>query len=158
MTMQEIEKRVQTLEDIEAIKRLKARYGQACDDNYNPEKIARLFTEDGIWDGGEGWGIYRGREKIKEYFTQLTKVVGFAVHYFVMPDITVESDKAYGRWYLWMPATLTDGRAIWIAAVEDDQYARVNGKWLTSYMKLTTLIQAPYDVGWDKERIMQSPL
>ena len=29
-------KRLQDLEDIEAIKNLKARYGQACDDQYNP--------------------------------------------------------------------------------------------------------------------------
>ena len=40
-TIAELAKRVQLLEDIEAIKRLKARYAKACDDNYNAEEIAK---------------------------------------------------------------------------------------------------------------------
>jgi hypothetical protein len=38
-TIEELTKRVQQLEDIEAIKQLKSRYAEACDDNYNAEKI-----------------------------------------------------------------------------------------------------------------------
>ncbi|MGH7917200.1 MAG: nuclear transport factor 2 family protein, partial [Candidatus Binataceae bacterium] len=49
--MKTLEERVRVLEDIESIKRLKARYCAACDDNYNAEAIAALFTEDAIWDG-----------------------------------------------------------------------------------------------------------
>ncbi len=41
-----------TLEDIEEIKRLKAGYCSSCDDNYDADSIASLFTEDAIWDGG----------------------------------------------------------------------------------------------------------
>ena len=39
------------LEDIEAIKILKTRYGYYCDDSYNPDGISSLFVEDGVWDG-----------------------------------------------------------------------------------------------------------
>ena len=52
MNSQELEKRLQTLEDIEAIKRLKARYCAMCDAGYDSDGLAGLFTEDAVWDGG----------------------------------------------------------------------------------------------------------
>ena len=52
------------LEDIEAIKILKARYGYYCDDSYNPDGISSLFVEDGR-DGSSlypaGFGVPRRR-------------------------------------------------------------------------------------------------
>ena len=47
MTIDQLAERLQVLEDIEAIKRLKARYCAQCDDGYNPDGIASLFVEDG---------------------------------------------------------------------------------------------------------------
>ncbi|MBV8360284.1 MAG: nuclear transport factor 2 family protein, partial [Deltaproteobacteria bacterium] len=47
--IEELAARTQRLEDIENIKQLKARYCAFCDDNYNPQGIASLFTEDGVW-------------------------------------------------------------------------------------------------------------
>ncbi len=38
--------------DIEQIKQLKHRYCAYCDEQYDPDGIASLFTEDGVWDGG----------------------------------------------------------------------------------------------------------
>lgn len=40
---------------IESIKQLEARYCAACaacDDGYDPDRLAALFTEDAVWDGG----------------------------------------------------------------------------------------------------------
>ena len=47
-----LEARIQTLEDTNAIRNLKARYAELCDDNYNPDGIAALFVEDAVWDSG----------------------------------------------------------------------------------------------------------
>ena len=47
----ELAQRVARLEAIDEIKRLKARYCAYCDDDYDPEGIAGLFVEDGLWDG-----------------------------------------------------------------------------------------------------------
>ena len=61
-TMQALEKRIQSLEDLEAIRKSKARYGQLCDERYmakeredleaKAKELSELFTEDGVWDGG----------------------------------------------------------------------------------------------------------
>jgi len=61
MDIGELEKRITVLEDIEAIKKLKARYCAVCDDNHNPEKITTLFAPDGIWEGAGGRGASGAR-------------------------------------------------------------------------------------------------
>ena len=49
--MSDVEARLQRLEDIEAIKQLKALYCAHCDNNYEPDGIAACYTEDAVWDG-----------------------------------------------------------------------------------------------------------
>ena len=50
--LQQIERRLQVLEDAEAIRNLKARYAALCDNQYDADGIASLFTEDAVWDNG----------------------------------------------------------------------------------------------------------
>jgi hypothetical protein len=45
---------------MEAVKQLKYRYCAACDDDYDSDRLAPLFTEDAIWDGGP-MGRYEDR-------------------------------------------------------------------------------------------------
>ena len=52
MSLEDIERRLKVLEDVEEIKRLKARYCAYCDDSYDADAIASLFIEDAVWDGG----------------------------------------------------------------------------------------------------------
>ena len=80
------------LEDIEAIKILKARYGYYCDDSYDPDGISSLFVEDGVWDGGQ-FGRYEGRSAIHDFFRDLARdKIGFAMHLFMNPLIEVSGD------------------------------------------------------------------
>ena len=51
ISQDELLKRVEKLEAIEAIKHLKHEYCAYADDNFDPDGIASLFTEDAIWDG-----------------------------------------------------------------------------------------------------------
>jgi SnoaL-like domain len=46
--MSTLEERVQRLEDIEDIRRLKIRYAQFCDAQYDPDGIASCFTDDAV--------------------------------------------------------------------------------------------------------------
>ena len=59
MNLQDLAKRIECLEDIEAIKQLKARYCTICDDNHNPDRITSIFSETGEWEG-RGIGHAKG--------------------------------------------------------------------------------------------------
>ena len=158
-----LEMRVRALEDVEAIRGLKARYAELVDARYAEGRvvepatlatlagrIAALFTEDAVWDGGAALGVCRGRAAIRERMA--TPTLHFSWHYFVKPRIEVQGDDATGRWDLLAPCTTADDRAMWMAGVEDDVYARVGGQWLHARMKLRVVFMAPHDRGWAKSK------
>jgi SnoaL-like protein len=59
--LERMERRLQSLEDAEAIRNLKSRYAALCDDNYDADGIAALFTEDATWDSPGLGGSRVGR-------------------------------------------------------------------------------------------------
>ena len=67
MSLADLERRIQILEDAGAIRNLKAQYAAYCDDNYDADKIAELFVEDAHWES-TGLGRFEGREAIREFF------------------------------------------------------------------------------------------
>jgi hypothetical protein len=157
MDMATLEERIQRLEDIEAIKKLKARYAAVCDDKYNPEEAIKLFTEDAVWDGGEDFGVHKGTDAIKEFFADVSRNLTFAVHYFLQPNIKVNEngETASAKWYLWQAATTGDGAAVWVSGLEHDKYRKINGQWLMSEMKLELFFMTPYEDGWHKIKILK---
>jgi ketosteroid isomerase-like protein len=153
MTLEELEKRVQALEDLEEIKKLKVRYAKYCDDNFDVEKLGELFTEDAVW-GSDVWGIFRGREAIKQYFAGVPKYMTFACHRIVAPDITVEGDRAYGTWYGMNTGILRNGKGFWSSCLYTDEYKKIDGRWFMSRVKLSYFYRSPFEGGWAKERNM----
>lgn len=151
----DLAKHVQRLVDIEDIKQLKARYAAACDDNYNPDALASLFTEDAIWEGGI-LGHAKGREGIRRMFANIPKTVPFAVHQISNPLIEVDGDSATGSWYLWQPMLFGD-QALWLSAKYSDRYVRQGGVWLYQHLKLDVRMLTPYEVGFGKMRIIDVP-
>lgn len=155
MNLEEIEKRLRTLEDIEAIKRLKARYCAYCDDHYDAEAIAGLFTEDGVWDGGL-FGRYEGSEAIRAFFQGASQMIPFALHYVMNPIIEVEGERARGTWYLFQACTFGEGsQAVWGAARYNEEYVRVGGEWKFQHLTVTSSFWTPYEQGWVKKRFLQ---
>src|SRR6201993_3163774 len=51
--LEQIERRLQVLEDVEAIRNLKARYAALCDNQYDADGIASLFTGMRATDPGD---------------------------------------------------------------------------------------------------------
>ena len=152
MSNEDLEKRITALEDIEAIKVLKARYSVYCDEGYNPDAIADLFIEDGVWDGG-GFGRYEGRAAIREFFSEASQILPFAVHMVMNPIIEVAGDTAKGTWYFFGAFTLANGnRAAWGSSRYDDEYVKVNGNWKYKSLKGTPFFWTPFDEGWVKEK------
>lgn len=153
MSLEEVEKRIQLLEDLEAIKKLKVRYARVCDDGFDPEEMVKLFTENAVWEA-KPLGRYEGREGIRKFAEEASKQFVFSVHYFVGPYIEIDGNKARGRWYTWCPATMAGGKGVWASAVEDDKYEKVNGEWLISELKVTVWFNTPYEEGWHKTRFL----
>jgi hypothetical protein len=124
--------RVQRLEDIEAIGRLKATYCLHCDNGFDPKAIASLFTEDGVWHGGNLRGAQVGRDNIERYFGQNKARIPFAAHLLSNQIIDVDGDQAHGLWRMLMPynnAEIPPHGARWQVSSYDDDFVRVDGRW-----------------------------
>ena len=144
------QEKLQWLIDIEEIKQLKARYAIACDDDYEPDTLAGLFTEDAVWDGGF-MGYAEGREGIREFFANASGVVGFAVHGVSNPLIEINGDEASGRWYLFQPMTMKGGdQAFWFCAQYQDTYVRTAEGWKFQHVRVHARAFTPYEEGFGK--------
>ena len=147
----ELRKRVRRLEDIDALRNLKAEYAAACDDNYDADRLAALFVEDATWES-EGMGRYQGREAIREFFRGISGHFVFALHYGLNPQIEVNGDTARARWYLFMPCTVGDtGEAMWRAGVDEEEYVRVDGRWMYKSKKSAPIFHTTFEQGWAKQ-------
>jgi hypothetical protein len=145
--------RLQWLYDIECIKQLKARYCAFADQDYDPDGIASLFVEDGVWDGGP-FGRHEGRAAIHEFFSGVSKVISFVDHYATNPLIELDGDRATGRWDLWAPIVKEpEPVACWIMGKYVDVYVRTPTGWLFESLTLDVRALSPYDEGFARQRI-----
>ncbi len=156
-----LESRLESLEAVEEIRRLKARYGELVDSRFGDDgflapdrvapiadEIAALFTADAVWDGA-ALGVSRGRDEIRERF--LASTLTFSWHFFVKPQIEVDGDTATGRWDILSPCTMPGDRPFWMAGVEDDRYEREDGVWKHKSMSLRVVFMSPYERGWARQ-------
>jgi uncharacterized protein (TIGR02246 family) len=150
--LEQIERRLQALEDAEAIRNLKARYAALCDRQYDADGIAALFTEDALWES-PGLGRFEGREAIRNFFRGASAIFSFAIHYSLNGHVEVDGDMARARWYLFMPCTLAAGnRTMWRASIDHETYARVDGTWMFRSKRSEPLMNVPFETGWAENR------
>ena len=153
MSDQDLAARVQRLEDIEAIKQLKALYCEICDDDHNPDRIITIFTEDGIWEG-KGIGTATGHVEIKALFERFQRMMSFSQHMTMNPRIEVDGDTAFGTWYFFGPFTMRGNPgdaplAKWQATRYHEDYARVDGEWKIKHLRIRPPgMSVPYQDGW----------
>jgi len=149
MDIAELEERIIRLEDLEAIKQLKARYCEICDDDHNPDRIPSLFTDDGIWEG-RGIGRAQGHAEIRALFEGFQKTTQFSQHMVMNPVIEIEGDRAHARWYFFGMFTFYEGnQAKWQSARYHEEYQKLNGAWLIHHLKIKGPgISADYEKGW----------
>src|SRR5579875_2611302 len=98
MTTEELERRVTLLEDIEAIKQLKARYCSICDDDHNPDLITTIFAADGIWQG-DAVGAHRGHAAIRKLFESFRARISFSQLTLINYIIEVDGNGDKVSWY-----------------------------------------------------------
>jgi hypothetical protein len=135
-----LEARIQVLEDIEAIKRLKYRYWR-CLDLKRWDELAGCFTPDATVDYSEGKYRFQGVEAIIGF---LSKSLGWASgsigsHHGHHPEIELTSPTtARAVWaldnYLFNPG---QQRNVRIAAFYEDDCVKVNGAWKLRHVGYT---------------------
>lgn len=155
MTHTELVNEIQRLADIEAIKQLKYRYAEICDDNHNPDRICSVFTEDAIWDAGEKLGKYVGHAQIRDAFSNFAKALDFSRHYLTNPIITMDGNQASGEWYASGLFRVRNGPDYFAATTFIDEYEKTNGKWLIKKLVAKLHLAAPRAVGW-KDQLLHN--
>jgi len=143
MSLEELEKRIQAIEDLESIKKLHQHYIDLMD-NLQYKEVLDLFTEDATVEV-RNWGVKRGRKEISEvYIGILAKNRGTSRsegHMAVEPDITVDGNTAKGTWLIYM---LSQPKIQWIQGRNECEYRKEDGKWKISKLKFTrTLASDP---------------
>lgn len=160
MPDQTLAEKVDYLFAVEAIKQLKARYCRFCDSGYDPDGIATLFVEDGVWDGGALFGRHAGRDAIRTQFATASDRVRFAAHLVLNPVIQVAGDTAKGRWWLLMPCTVAardgtlEGR--WLVAEYEDDYVCRDGAWMFQNLKIHAKYFSPHLEDWANHMLVDS--
>ena len=144
MTLADLEKRVQAIEDLEEIKKLHQNYINLMD-NLQYETVMDLFTEDATVEVRKS-GIKRGRKEMSEvYIGILAKGRGanrYEGHLAIEPDLTVEGNTAKGTWLIYM--LFSKPTVQWVQGKNECEYRKVNGKWKFSKLKFTrTLASDP---------------
>lgn len=139
-------------EDERAIERLVRHYADVCDEMYDPDKLAPLFTEDAVWEassenGTSDFGVHRGRREIYDFFAGVSSQIVHAHHIVMSPEIDViePGRRAVGRWNTFVLMKLTDDEyavrpndAKLMAAVYRHRYECVDGVWRFSHLHVHT--------------------
>jgi uncharacterized protein (TIGR02246 family) len=125
-----LEKRLQQLEDREAIRTLIAKYCLLVDSR-DIEQVAMLFTCDGRFASSDGKIESRGRPQIVEQFHRRYAVLGPSnhfVHESVIEFNSEDPDIASG-WVNSHAEVVRHGSALWAALRYHDRYRREEGQW-----------------------------
>ena len=145
-------RRLERLEDIEAIADLKYRYCAACDDGYDASTIAALFTNDGVWDGTPTYPRLEGRAEIERFFERASEGILFARHHVLNPRVSlVRRDEATGEWMLLQPLIDAQRGPQWLLAGYHDTYVRVDSNWLIKSTRVEVQSLSRYEHGWAPE-------
>ena len=172
-TVEKLEVKLQTIEDIEQIKKLQKAYGYYLE-HWQEDEIVELFSHspDVSLEINDG-GLYQGFEAVKNSFN-------FADHYtayggakkappeflhILIPisgivDLAPDGKTAKGRWYgFGLVAQKRAGklRAIISCGIWENEYIKENGIWKILKLFWATIIASPLDEGWVKTPYLGNP-
>lgn len=154
MTLEELEKRIVVLEDIEEIKKLHVHYVN-CLLKAQFDDIVECFAEDSVLDLHAG--TVRGKKEMLKLFKEKLSLhhIGQEGEFAVHPIISVDGDKAKGSWLLYIqyaqPRKLAQRPGLlnredapdWIQGFYESEYVRERGKWRISRLKWRQRLISP---------------
>jgi hypothetical protein len=140
MTSQDIEKKLQLLEDIEAIKTMHRQYVFWLN-NQQWGEMAECFTENAYANIGVHGPRYGKEEILKLFRERISRVnagKGRDQHHATAPIIKVDGNKATGKWLFYIVINdKTSGFSISNQGLHECEYVKENGKWKFSSLTYT---------------------
>jgi len=165
-TLEELQVRIQRLEDIKQIEQLQKIYG-FYQDYCEWQKIVDLFTDNDPSVEEADRGVYQGKEGIKRYYVDLlgggfnasirAGYLGIIFQLQGMVTVSPDGKAANGRWYgMGMEAkpivSIREGelRQTWINGVYENEYIKEDGKWKIQKLHFFLTFRTPFEDGWLK--------
>ena len=166
MTEEELEGRIKTLEsqvktlqtllDIEEIKKLQRAYGYYLE-HWMAKEIVELFADDPRVELDFAWyeGTYRGKESIRRYYENRFKPGPEFMHQLMqlcpVIDVSPDGKTAKGRWYGFGAVSTPHGGGIGqvlMNGIYENEYIKENGQW--KFLRFTWALNymARPGVGW----------
>ncbi len=138
----DLERKIQILEDINAIKKLKAKYWNSVD-NQEWDSLADCYTQDVVFETPQ-LGTMEGRDFIIKVLKRAMKNVKTA-HQGHNPEIDIINDhSARGRWALNDRVEMADNKVFMGHGHYDEDYVKENGSWKIKRSKLTYIFQETF--------------
>ena len=127
------------VDDVEAIKQLKARYFRAMDTK-DWDAMRRVFTDDVVMDTSEsGGGVVTGGDEFMGFLRKVLDGVA-TVHHGHTPEIELTSPTtAHGVWAMEDMLRWPDGRELHGYGHYHETYEKADGVWRIKSSKLTRL-------------------
>lgn len=154
-----LEARIGQLEAENEIENLQRIYGFYIDKQLWTQ-AADLFTEDATYEAG-GSGVYRGRERILEYFhSQGPEGPNEGIlneHMQLQPVIHVSADgTAQGRWHHFSQEAVYGESHFWGTGVYENEYRLEDGAWKISRIHRYSNMRTPFEEGWHETALPRS--
>ncbi|MFN8356343.1 MAG: nuclear transport factor 2 family protein [Spirosomataceae bacterium] len=136
-----IEKRLQILEDKEAIKDLTYQYAfyinQGWNDiEINAESLMNIFTADAVWESQIMQIKVSGINDIINSLKEETKSVLFAMHSYSNPIIKIDDKTAKGNWLFWVISKMEKDKTNQVYMSQDIEYTNTSQGWRINSVRL----------------------
>jgi len=169
-TLEQLQARIQRLEDIKSIEHLQRIYGYYWD--YSEwEMIVDLFSDGADSVEIADHGVYKGKDGIRRFYIDLMKggpdghmrQGWLSINMQLQGVVTVNPDgrTAKGRWYGFMmearPTMSThegELRQTWGHGIYENEYVKEDGKWKISKLHFFLNFRTPYEDGWLKTPVI----
>lgn len=148
MDTRQIERRLQALEDIEAVRALKTRYLASCDAK-DPQGMRACFADGPVHIDYGRVGTFDRADALVKVFTELACHEHMVeLHHGVNPQIEVlDENRARGKWGLHYFLIDTKTKSLTqLGGYYEDEYRKTNGAWKISSTRFVATSTLAMDV------------
>ena len=161
MNLEELEKQVILMEDIQEIENLQRIYAYYFD-SHQWQKVVDLFSDNAESAEIESHGVFLGKKGIRRFYWEDIGQRGkpypawmrlLIIQIGGVVDVDPDSKTAKGRWQTWLPEVMPSAagpRQVWYHGYYENEYVKEKGKWLFKKIYWNVTFYTTYETGWLK--------